>query len=289
MPTAPPTDAGDDGNDVDGNGEPGAFEERYPVNQAFWHQAFKIEIGDAIYAGTEPDLFGGGQEFTLTLEVVITNEGPDQSLLDSSVVLVTPDDTYSARFGTLPTVTGGGFSDNGEFVFSVDDQFEINDAYLVVGSGGEQQARVPIGPGGGELVALEPFDPQITGTMSIELLDLDFTSAQVRADYPSSHTQVEAGKLALTLNFDAASRRSGNWTVFATEFSLTLPDGSTVPVDGYDLPSLPGSDAGLVTEGLFLRFLVDDPANGAYALQFNPSEFWLAEGDPARVTLDFEI
>lgn len=288
-PSAAPTDTGDDGGDDDG-GEPtpGAFEEVYPINETFWHQAFMIEIGDAVYEGTEPDFFGE-QEFRLTLEATFTNEGPEQSFLDSSVVLVTPDDTYNARFGTFPSVPGGGLSESGTFEFSVDDQFEIDDAYLLVGSGDEQQARVPLGPGGGELVSLEPSEGPLTGALSISLLDLDFTSWELRADYPSSHTQVEAGKLALTLHFDATSRRTGNWTVFATEFSLMLPDGTAVAVDGYDLPGLPGSDVGLVTEDLYLRFLVDDPADGSYVLQYNPSEFWLEDGDPTEVTLEFDI
>lgn len=288
-PTAAPTDAGDDDGGDDGGGEtPGVFREVYPINETFWHQAFKIEIGDAVYEGTEPDFFGQ-QEFTLTLEATFTNEGPEQSFLDSSAVLVTPSDTYNARFGTYPSVPGGGLSESGSFEFRVGDQLEIDGAYLLVGSGSEQRARVPLGPGGGELVSLEPSDGPLTGTLSISLLDLEFKSMELRADYPSSHSEVEAGKLALTLYFDAMSRRTGNWSVFATEFLLMQPDGSSIAVDWSELPGLPGSDVGLVTEGLYLRFLVDDPAEGAYVLQYNPAEFWLEDGDPTELTLEFEI
>lgn len=284
--TAAPTD-GDDGN---GDAEPtdGAFEEVQPVNQTFWHQGFMIEIGDAIYAGTEPDFFGE-QEFSFTLEATFTNEGPDTSFLDSSVTLVTPDETYTALFGSIPSVPGGGLSADGVFQFRVGEGFEFDGAYLVVGGGDVQRARVPIGPGSGELVSLEPVEMPMMDTLSTSLIDLDFTSLELRADYPSSHFQVDAEKLALTLHFDATSRRSGNWSVFATEFALTLPGGTTVGADSANLPGLPGADAGLTTQDLDLRFLVDDPPEGTYTLTFTPSDRWYAEGEPTELTLEFEL
>lgn len=286
-PTAEPTDAnGDDGDDGGDDGESGAFEEVYPINQTFWHSGFMVEMGDAIHAGTEPDLFGE-QDFTLTLEATFTNEGDDQTFFDSEVTLFAGGDTYSPQ-SDRPNVPGG-LSADGEFVFRVEEGFEIDDAYLIVGFGGDQQARVPLGPGGGELIALEPIEAPLSGAVSNSLIDMNFSSAAVRADNPVNHREVEAEKLALTLNFDVTSRKSGNWSVFADEFALTLPSGSSVAADGADLPGLPGSDAGLDTTGLYLRFIVDDPAEGTYTLRWTPPDRWLGEGDPTEYTLEFEI
>lgn len=288
--TATPLDGAAGGGDDAGDGEVEAFEEVYPVNQTFWHSGFMVEIGDAIYAGTEPDIFGE-QDITLTLEATFTNEGPNEDYLFATVTLITPDDTRTIPpgLGGLPNVPSG-MSADGEYVFPVDENFSIDEAYILVGDGDEQQAQVPLGPGAGELVALEPVDVPVTGTISTSLVDLNFTGGELRADYPSSHRQVEAGKLALTLNFDATSRKSGNWSVFPTEFALVQPDGSPIGVDAADLPSLPGSDAGIETQDLSLRFLVDDPpADGTYALRFTPSDRFVTEGEPTEITLEFEL
>ncbi|HUF52575.1 MAG TPA: hypothetical protein VMR52_02225 [Dehalococcoidia bacterium] len=282
--TAP---AGDDDDDPGPGGEPEAFEETYPINETFWHQGFMIEIGDAIHAGTEPDIFGE-QEFTLVIEADFTNEGADNRSLGSDVAMITPGGALNPLFGGIPSVPGGS-TISGEFVFRVPEGFTLDDAYLLVGDGGEQQARVPLGPGGGELIALEPSEPPLSGTISTSLVDLDFTSAELRYDDPVNHQQVDDEKQALTLNFDATSRRSGNWSIFAQEFSLTLPSGSTIAVDGILLPGLPGSDAGLTTPDNYVRFLVDDPAEGDYVLNFLPSDRWYAEGEPTEYNLEFTL
>lgn len=290
-PTAAPTDGGDDdGGDDDGgsgDGGDGAFEEVFPINQTFWHSGFMVEIGDAVHAGTEPDIFDE-QVFTLTLEATFTNEGDDQTFFDAEVTMFAGGDTYSPQ-SDRPNVPGGGLSADGEFVFRVEEGFEIDDAYLIAGFGGDQQARVPLGPAGGELIALEPSEAPLTGAISSSLIDMNFTLAEVRADNPVNHREVEAEKLALTLNFDVTSRKSGNWSIFPLEFSLMLPSGSSVAVDGADLPGLPGSDDGLDTTGLYLRFIVDDPPEGTYTLRWVPPDRWIGEGDPAEETFEFEL
>jgi hypothetical protein len=283
--TAAPTDGGDDGDGLAGE----AFEEVYPVNLTFWHHGFMVEITNAIHAASEPD-FSGDQDFTVTVEATFTNEGDGQTFFDSIVSMITPTDTYTTSFSSdLPSVPGGGLSSDGTLLFVVDEGFEIDDAYLLIGDGNEQQAQVPLGPGGGELVALEPAEEPLTGGITMSLIDMNFTTMDLRADDLVRHSEAEPGQLLLTLNFDVTSRKSGNWSIFATEFALTLPSGSSVPVDGSDLPGLPGSDAGLETTGLYLGFVVDDPAEGTYTLRWTPPDRWLGEGDPAEATYEFVL
>lgn len=292
-PTAAATDGGDDdGGDDDGgpgNGGDGAFEEVYPINQTFWHHGFMVELGEAIFAATEPNAFGD-QEVTLTIEAAFTNEGDNQTFFDSSVTMITPSDTLNASFGSeTPSVPGGGLTSNGSFLFLVDLDFEIDEAYLVIGSGNEQRAQVPLGPGGGELVSLEPSEATLSGGIALSLIDMNFTTGDIRADNLVRHEEAEPEKLLLTLNFDVTSRNPGNWSVFPQEFALTMPSGSSVAVDGSELPGLPGSEAGLDTSGLYLRFEVDDPAEGTYTLTWNAPDRWLGDGESSPVTYEFEI
>lgn len=270
-----------------GSGGTGAFEETYPVNQTFWHQGFKVEIGDAVYAGSEPDIFGN-QDITVTLEATFTNEGDDNWSLGSDLVLVTPSVTINPLFGGIPNVPGG-LDVSGEISFRVDESFDINTAYLLIGSGDEQQARVPLGANAGELIALEPREPPVSGAVNLTMLDMTFIRATLRYDDPVNHRQSPDGKLLLTLYFDATSRRSGNWSLFPQDFSLALPGGSNVGADGALLRPLQGSPAGVDTQGLYVRFLVDDPATGAYTLRWSGQSAWYAQGDPNPATFDFEL
>lgn len=291
LPTGTPEDrtpaANGDGNgNGDSTGE--AFEERYPVNLTFWFQGFMIEAGDAVFATTEPD-FLGRQDFTLAVEATFTNQGENQSFVQSDSALVTVSETYPATFQNDVPEVPGGLSSDGSFRFLVDDTFDIDTAYMLLGRADEQRVQVPIGPNGGELVTFEPQGVPLTGGISMSLIDMNFTSAELRADYPNSHEQVDAEKLALWLNFDTTSRKPGNWNIFATEFALTAPSGNSLPVAWSDLPGLPGSDEGLDTEGLYLRFLVDEQASGTYTLRWTPPDRWLEEGDPAMAEYTFTI
>jgi hypothetical protein len=129
----------------------------------------------------------------------------------------------------------------------------------------------------------------VTGTASLDLIDLTFTGAELRYDLPVTFEEVDEGDIALTLTFDATSRKNGNWNIFAQEFALTKPNGNSVPVDGSDLGSLPGSADGIATEDLYLRFLVDaDETAGDYSLHFKPGSYWIESG-PEEVTFEFTL
>lgn len=287
-PTGAATTAPAGGETTPADGDGGPVDESFSVNQEFWHSGFHITLSDGRYY-SEEDALTRDVTYFVEIDASFENLGPSETFFDGALALVAGGDSYSSTLGSdIPNVPSG-LSSSGTLIFIVDEDFDAESAYLQVGAAGENQARVPLGAGGGELVDLAPSEPAVTGTISLELIDLNFTSAELRADRLSSYTEIDEGKLALTLNFDVISRKSGNWNIFANEFALVLPDGSGVAADGSELGSLPGSDIGTETGDLSLRFLVNDPPAGEYTLRFTPADYWFDETDPAEGTLTFEL
>ncbi len=261
----------------------------FAINEEFWHIGFRVELGDGTLFTAEEGVFGTELAYLLSIDATFENLGTGQLFFDSDLVVVTPGDAYTARGSSdLPEVPGG-LSSSGSLVFEVDEGFDPESAYLLVGAVDENQARVPLGAQGGELVDLAPSEPAAPGNISLELLDLTFTSAELRADVLWNHTELEEGKRALTLNFDVTSRRSGNWNIHAQDFALILPSGSAVGVDGSELASLQGSDEGLATTDLYVRFLVNDPVAGEYTLRFTPGSWFVGEDGVDEVTVTFDL
>jgi hypothetical protein len=290
-------DSGDDGGEPTGaettappdettpGGGPGD-EVTFTVDKEFWHSGFHVTVNEGVSFSVEETL---SQDVTYLVEIGASfeNLGPDQTFFSAPIALVADGNSFASSFNSdLPNVPSG-LSSDGLVSFVVDEGFDYNSAQLVIGAADENQAQVPLGSSG-ELIGLAPSEPPITGAITLELVDLTVTSAELRVDRPSSYTEIESGKLALTLNFDATSRKSGNWQLFANNFALVLPDGSGVAADGADLASLPGADAGTTTSDLYVRFLVDDPPAGEYTLRFTPADYWFT-GDPVEGTLTFEL
>ncbi len=266
---------------------PQAREETVSIGQTVWHSGFTLAFGDATFEASEPDALGR-QIFSLTIDATFTNNGPDQRRFTAPIVAVVDGNALNLLQGTeIPNVPAG-LTSSGVLVYRVAADFEFNNAFLLVGEGRERQASVPLGTGAGELVTLEPGEAPVTGEVSIELLDLEVVSATIRADMPIVYRQAPTGKLALTLDMQATSRKQGNWSLSANNFALVLPNGNAVAVDGSTLGNLPGQAGGLVTDGLYVRFLVDDPPRGTYSLRFTPPSWWL-DGDETGEGLEFEF
>ena len=286
-PTGPATTAPRTDGPPDTDGPAGS--EEISIHEEFGHICFHVELGGGTLSTAEERLLGTELAHLLTIDATFENLGPSQLFFDSDLVVVTPSDAYPARGSSdLPDVPGG-LSSSGSLVFEVDEGFDPESAYLLVGAADENQARVPLGAQGGELVDLAPSEPPVSGVISLELIDLTFTSAELRADDPIVHRELDKGKRALTLHFDATSRKSGNWNIHAQDFALILPGGSAAAVDGSDLASLPGSDAGIDTTDLFVRFLVADPADGEYAMRLTPGSWFVGEDGVAEGTHMFDL
>lgn len=265
------------------------FEDReFSVDQQFWHSGFRVELGEGqIFA--EENQRPGEIRYFVSIAAQFENLGPNETFFDSAVALVANGNSYPTLFKLVFPRVPAGLSSEGELIFEVDPDFSLESAQLVVGSGDENRALIPLGAQGGRLDTLAPSEPAVSGSLSLELIDLRITSAELRADRQMNYSEVEDGKLALTLYFDATSRRGGNWSVRARDFALILPSGNAAVLDGSELGSLLGSAAGRDTTGLYVRFLIDDPPEGSYTLRFTPGSWFISDDGVTEATFSFSL
>lgn len=265
-----------------------SFEGSFSVNQKFWHSGFDITILDG-ETFTRETLDGRVNYYAL-LNAAFENLGPNETFFSPDVSLV--QDGMAAIPATddtdIPFVPSGLASD-GVLAYIVEADFDVDNAQLIVGSNDVVQAIVPLSPQAGDLVSLEPAEVPISGSITMELIDLTFNSGGIRADVPDLYREIEAGSRGLTLNFDATSRRSGNWNILPQDFALILPSGSAVGVDGGGRAPLPGSEAGIDTTGISVRFLVDEMPAGDYTLRFAPGSWFVGDDGVTEATFDFSI
>ena len=154
------------------------------IDQSFWHAGWKVTLGEATV-----------EDGVVEIEAQFENLGEDTATFDSRLVLMGGGETYEydeldQEFPEVP----GGLKGNGMLVFSVDDSFEFDDATLLVGNPANNQAVVPLGPNGDELVDLAPRVLPITGPATAGAVTLNVESVEVRADLPDQHSISEAGK-----------------------------------------------------------------------------------------------
>lgn len=259
----------------------------FTVGQEAWHSGFHITFGDGVFTG-ESDTFTNEVDYRVTVDVSIENlSDQDWSMYTDQFALVANGSAAPARGDSeLPTVPSG-LSSNGSLVFTVDEAFDPATSAIVVGSADEARAEIPLG--GGDATTLEPSSSPLAGSLELELLDLTFNGADFQYDNPGFFSNVEAGKVALTLRFDATSRKSGNWQVFADDFALTLPDGSAVTPASSQLTPLAGSDGGTPTADLSLTFVVPDPAAGNYNLRLIVGDWFVGEDGVNEAVYDFSL
>lgn len=260
----------------------------FAVNQEFWHSGFHITLEEGHFYAEE-EQFTDQVDYFVSLQAQLENLTDSETWFDGQLALAWQGDSVAAMFGTGQVSVPAGLSSQDEFQFLVNEGFDLDSARLIVGTPEENQAQVPLGPQGGELISLAPSQGSLAGVISLELIDLRFTGWELRADIPARFEQVEAGKRALTLEFDATSRRSGNWTLLAQAFALILPSGDAVGVHGAELGSLPGAAEGIDTKDLYVRFLVDQPVSGQYTLRFAPGDWFVGSDGVSEGSFEFTL
>ena len=263
--------------------EPQSFD----VGQEAWHSGFHISFGEGLFTG-EADIFSNEVDYWVELDVNIENlRDQDWSMYNDQFALVADGNATAPRGDSeLPNVPSG-LASNGTLVFTVDPSFDPATSMIIIGTADEARAEVPLG--GGEAITLEPSTAPLSGGIELELLDLVFNMADFQYDNPGLFSNVEAGKIALILHFDALSRNSGNWQVFADDFALTLPDGNSVTPTGAELVPLPGSDEGTETAGLSVTYAVPDPPTGDYALRLTVGDWFVGENGVNEATYEFSL
>ena len=266
----------------------GLEDQAFAVGQHFWHSGFRVDVVDGEIASTT-DQLSKKVTSVLTLSATLENLGADTGFFGPSLAITTSDNSYPAdEFANGVPDVPGGLKSRGTLVFLIDQDFDLASAELLVGDANENQARIPL-KSSGDAVRLEPRELPIGGALSMELVDLAFTSAGLRYDVPDRHRQVEKGKLSLTLNFDVLSRKGGSWNIGATDLALILPDGIAVAPNDIVIGPLPGSDAGILTTGRSARFLVDEMPAGDYTLRLSPGSWFVGADGVTEATFDFSI
>ena len=243
-------------------------EESVRVNESFWHAGWKVTIEEATLT---PGDFGSAD---VALSATFENLGADEAIFDSQLLLTSGGNDYSDEAFAghdLPLVPGERTGE-GAFNFRVDEEFSLDDATLTVGNPNNNQAVVPIGPDGEDLVSLEPSEVAATGSATAGAVTLNVERAELRADLPDRHSEVEDGKLALTVYFSATPQSGiqiGQGVLQSENVILELPNGTSVAVisDGVSGVNelLQGREGTTITD-LSVRFEVPEDAQGTFAL-----------------------
>jgi hypothetical protein len=245
---------------------PDAGETTTQIDESFWHAGWKVTLGEARLA--EGD-FGTR---TVSIDAVFENLSSSTSTFNSQLALTSGGESYasSALEQELPEVPGG-LSGNGVIAVEVDETFSFDDATLIIGNPENNQAVVPLGPGGDDLVSLEPREIAVTGTATAGAVTVAVERAELRADLPDWSDEVEAGSLALTIYFSATPSSGiqiGQGVLQSENVALKLPDGTAVAVrsDGRSgVNELLQGREGTTIRDLQVRFIVPAPAEGDYA------------------------
>ncbi len=245
---------------------PTAREESVQVDESYWHAGFKVTLGEARLTAGDSGILG------MEIDVVFENLSDADATPNSTLVLQSGGQNYTEPTldQEIPQVPGG-LTSNGLITFQVDEAFSFDDAVLVVGLPSNNQAMVPLTPGAGELVSLEPQEIAASGSATAGALTVTLTGVEVRADLPENHDEEEEGKLALTVFFSAmpvAGIQIGQGVLQSQNVALKLPDGTSVAVrsDGISGVNelLQGKEGTTITD-LSVRFDVPSPAAGEYA------------------------
>jgi hypothetical protein len=243
-----------------------ATDETVDIDQTFWHSGWKVTLGEATVA--EGD-FGAR---VVTIDATFENLGEDTAAFDSQLVLTSGGNSYAdtSPEHELPRVPAE-LSGEGVIAIHVDEEFTFDDATLVVGRAENNQAVVPLGPGGDELVTLEPQEIAVSGDVTAGAVKATVERAELRADLPDQHSITEEGTLVLTVYFSvtpSAGIQLGQGLIQDPNVALKLPDGTSVAVrdDGLSgVNELLQGKEGTTISGLSVRFDVPEPAEGQYA------------------------
>ena len=244
-----------------------ADEETVTVGESFWHAGWKVTLGDATFV---PDEFATGD---VSIDAEFENLGSADASFSSQLLLTSGGNDYddeTIEGHDLPQVPGGR-TGKGSFNFRVDTEFKLDGATLIVGNPDNNQATVPIGPDGEDLVSLEPREIVVSGAVTAGAVTLNVERAELRADLPDKHSEMEAGTLAVTVYFSATPGTGiqvGQGVLQSPNVALELPDGTTVAVisDGVSgVNELLQGRENTTIPNLKVRFAVEDPPEGAYA------------------------
>lgn len=228
------------------------------VDEAFWFAGFKVTVGTATL-GEGRGRAGGTPEPVVSMATTFENLGDDRARFDDELVLQSRGRSHfrPGPGNEVPEVPSGA-SARGTVEIVVDPTFRFDDAVLVAGGAGVNQASVPLGRSG-RLVTHEPRPVPLAGRLETTALTIQLRGGELRSDQPDRHRQVEAGRRALVLNF-TQSVTGCQVATLLYDLDLQRPDGTTANSEYAGDPGKPDN---------FVVFLVPDPPAGTYTLRLD--------------------
>jgi hypothetical protein len=243
--------------------EPTARVTTYAPAATVWYAGLVISIDTAT---AKLDQRGG----SVTVAARLANQAsPDPISVEGPIALVVGGEAFEpTRETQLPDVEQGQ-------VAAVDIEFDVvghasaEDAVLVIGRDGEHQARVPVGPAGGETAAFQPIDLELSGSTTAGQLRLRLRRAQLRWDLPDWGQQLPADRAVITVVYDATYVGSfgGGFAFTADNVRLRLPDGTLVaPRQDGRSQSTAVIGPGKTKRDVVSRFEIPSPVTGELQL-----------------------
>lgn len=250
-----------------------------PLDAEFWYGGFRVELAEAelVYEEEWDEVVAQLVVHGMFENLTDDTAGQFHYEIDEMILHWDGDQAIAGRDSELEDVPAGG-TNRGRFAFEVPLEFELDGAVLHAGSPAKQHAIIPL-DGEGEVVTLEPAELDITGTGSVEGVEVEVTGAELRAFCHRYDRQLDAGDLSLAVTYDVGyegERRSIH--VGSDLFVLETPDGrSLTPEMGPNLAFTQGE----WEYDEIVSFIVADPPEGDYILT-------IVEGDE-EVTFEFTI
>jgi hypothetical protein len=256
----------DDDDDSEADQTPSLQETSVDVDQTFWHAGWKVTLGEARLVPTN---FGGA---SVEIDAEFENLGEEAATFDSQLLLTAGGENYDDETldQEIPRVPGGATA-TGLITFRADDAFAFDDATLTVGNTRNNQAIVPIGADGDDLVDLAPQEIAVTGTAVAGAVTVNVTGVEVRYDLPERHSVFEEGKVGMIVRFSVTVGSGipiGEGVFVSENVALMLPDGTRIAVrdDGVSgVNEILQGKEGTTIPDLSVRFEIDEPAEGSYA------------------------
>ncbi|MFC7450043.1 hypothetical protein [Rhodococcus daqingensis] len=234
------------------------------VDKTGWFGGFEITVDKATATPT-----GSTTDVELELSyknlVGVKAPPPEEAYLDvqGSVIDVKFEEQTVAGFGEASGTATASVKASGS---KADPEQLLDSAALVYGETDSNQTKIPFAEDG-KVETIEPRGIPVGQTMGIGTA---VTFQLTRAFLWPSYQPGEKGKYELWIEYNAECLDCPgvlSYAMHRDDFTLTAPDGKSVPAD-YRSPAGDKSvSSGYNVEGQWLVFLIDAPATGAYTLK----------------------
>ncbi len=254
------------------------------LNKTITHDGFEIALGTAVLLPETASCAPG----SVTIDVTFTNRALDTGTYNGEVMLTSGGKDYPwSSQSTTPSVPGKRFA-KGNLLFSVDKEFKLSTATLLLGSAGEHHASVPLGKDSPDaFVSLAQQPVPFPGTYTAGAYDFKLTNAFLRADQPRNHDTLPLKQYEFVVEYAVTKAHAfANYgDIDRPNFTLKLPDGTSAPADGVSC-TRPWT-LGTTTSDCWTRFLYTGPSEGAFVMTLSGE--WAGTSVPVTVDAPFVV